>query len=182
MDERWGSYEHLQTALSHVDILQFPTPRFKQWTTYMPETLNSIENMWLWSNLFRILFTLLFHGPNGSCQGFLKHTTNWPTLFIHHSLFWRWLFILFLLIFLVCGFLNKLMQYLLVSLRILGLISTSSGRSYRGPFWTKRLLLCNQACCKLHFKSRMSVERDRITTWNMVSYEPCFSSQLYFGT
>lgn len=143
----------------------------------IPKTLNSMENMWRWSNLFRILFTLLLHGPNGSCQGFLKHSTNWPTLFIHNSLFWRRLLILFLLIFLVFGFVKKLIQRLPVSISILGEISASSGRSYRRTFWTKRLLLCNQACCKLHFKSRMSVEKDRITAWNMVSYKPCFSSQ-----
>lgn len=83
---------------------------------------------------FRILFTLLLPGPNGSCQGFLKHSTNWPTLFIHNSLFWRRLLILFLLIFLVFGFVKKLIQRLPVSLSILGEISASSGRSYRRTF------------------------------------------------
>jgi len=64
----------------------------------IPKTLKSMENVRERSNFFRILFALSLHEPDGSCQGFLKHSKNWPTLFIHNSLFWRRLVALFLLI------------------------------------------------------------------------------------
>ena len=111
----------------------------------IPKTLNSMENMRQWSNFFPILCALSLDGPDGSCQGFLKHSTNWPTLFIHNSLFWRRLLVLFLLISRVwlCEEVNETFTGVCKHFRR---DKCKFGAFLSRPVWTKRLLLCNQAC------------------------------------